>query len=150
MDGMHSILICEDEDVTNAGDVADAEEFCQKNASTDFICRSSGGGAANRRICVPGTCGVGADCAEDADCDAGLECLTTVDGGYCTLGGCMLDEDCPGMDDRCVTVGDENYCYRSCTQQSHCSLCRHDGNSTCSTDVTFVDTTMAGSVCVPG
>jgi hypothetical protein len=152
MTGLHCFLSCEDADTGagGAGGAVDAEEFCQKNAGTDFICRSSGGGVDNRRICVPGACGVGADCTDEADCDAGLECLTTVDGGYCTVRGCTVNTDCPGMDDRCVTVGDENFCYRSCTQESHCTLCRHDSDSTCSTNVTFADGTTTGSVCVPG
>lgn len=32
----------------------DPNVFCQENAHKSFVCRSTGGGAANRRVCVPG------------------------------------------------------------------------------------------------
>ena len=31
----------------------DSDAYCQDNAHPSFICRSTGGGAANRRVCVP-------------------------------------------------------------------------------------------------
>jgi hypothetical protein len=33
--------------------VADETTYCQDHASSDFGCRSTGGGAANRKVCVP-------------------------------------------------------------------------------------------------
>jgi hypothetical protein len=42
-------LSCEAEVV---GD-ADETTFCQDNASDDFLCRSTGGGGENRKVCVP-------------------------------------------------------------------------------------------------
>lgn len=148
-EGMHCFLSCEDEDIAQATDVTDANDFCQKNASADFICRSSGGGATNRKICVPADCGVGARCTDADDCDADLECLTSYDGGYCTARGCTLNADCPG-DSVCVTVGDENFCHRPCATASDCSLCRNsDSVATCRDDVTFAEDGFTGSVCVP-
>ena len=146
---MHCFVSCEAEDVDAATNVADEGEFCQKKASSDFICRSSGGGGANRKICVPGDCGIGADCTDTADCATDLECVSTSSGGYCTTRGCVTSADCGG-ENLCVTVGDENFCYRPCTQASDCSLCRHDSSSTCRDDVTFAETGVTGSVCVPG
>ena len=148
MDGTHCFLSCEDADVQGAGDVADEQEFCQKKASADFICRSSGGGSANRNICAPADCGVGADCDSADDCDPDLECIATSSGGYCTRRGCATNADCGN--DVCVTSGGENFCYRPCTKASDCSRCRADTNATCSADVTFAVDGMTGSVCVPG
>jgi hypothetical protein len=148
MEGMHCFVSCEAEDVEAATDVTDEQDFCQKKASSDFICRSSGGGNMNRKICVPGDCGVGANCTDDNDCDTDLECVTSVHGGYCTMRGCLADTDCG--ENRCVTVGDENYCHRPCTTASDCSLCRDsDSTATCRDDMTLVNPEMPGSVCVP-
>lgn len=36
----------------NIGDV-DETEYCQNNAHVAFICRSTGGGSENRKVCVP-------------------------------------------------------------------------------------------------
>lgn len=46
---MMCFLSCE------AADIGDYEEgaFCQEEAHPDFACRSSGGGSANRKVCVP-------------------------------------------------------------------------------------------------
>jgi hypothetical protein len=142
-------LSCEDADIGTDAGVVDEQEFCQRYANTDFICRSSGGGAANRKICVPGDCGVGADCASDADCN-NLECLTGFLGGYCGQRDCNTNADCPG-NSSCVTASDgNNYCYRNCATASDCSFCRHDGYyAACSADVDFAEAGTAGSVCVP-
>jgi hypothetical protein len=148
LEGMHCFLSCEAADVEAATDVTDENDFCQKKASSDFICRSSGGGATNRKICVPADCGVGANCTDADDCDPGLECVTSVEGGYCTTRGCMVNADCG--DDLCVRVGDETYCHRPCTVASDCSLCRNDDSpATCRDDVTFAEDGTTGSVCVP-
>lgn len=143
-------LSCEDADVDGAGDVADEQEYCQRYASPDFICRSSGGGNQNRKICVPADCGVGADCVSDADCSGDLECLTTFRGGYCGRRDCTTNADCPD-DSLCVTAaGGNNYCYARCAAASDCSLCRRGGSfATCSDDVTFAEDGTEGSVCVP-
>lgn len=49
---MNCFLSCENTDVTNAG-FADANAFCQAKANAAFICRSTGGGSLNRKVCVP-------------------------------------------------------------------------------------------------
>lgn len=58
-------LSCEEEDVNAgtagasaggaAGDdgVDDDTEYCRREAGSAFICRSTGGGAQNRKVCVP-------------------------------------------------------------------------------------------------
>jgi len=151
MVGLHCFVSCESEDVAQATGVSDEQDYCQTKASPDFICRSSGGGATNRKICVPGDCGVGAGCDGPEDCDADLECVTSVDGGYCTLRGCSANADCPGGSLCVGTSSDASYCYRSCTLASDCSFCRgSDTPATCSDDVTFAETGTTGSVCVPG
>src|SRR5690606_27500335 len=59
----YCFLSCEDEDLRAAdgglpdGAVLDADEYCKREAHPDFICRSTGGGAENRRVCVPGGAG---------------------------------------------------------------------------------------------
>ena len=45
-------LSCEAADVTNAG-FTDSTAFCQAKANSTFICRSTGGGSSNRKVCVP-------------------------------------------------------------------------------------------------
>lgn len=54
-------LSCEDEDILAVGSELDPDAFCEQNAGADFICRSTGGGQNNRRVCVPGdnTAGTG-------------------------------------------------------------------------------------------
>jgi hypothetical protein len=49
---MYCFLSCEDAAVSSAG-VADANAYCARYANPDFICRSTGGGSANRKVCVP-------------------------------------------------------------------------------------------------
>ncbi|HTM46133.1 MAG TPA: hypothetical protein VL137_14335, partial [Polyangiaceae bacterium] len=130
---------------------ADDQAFCQRFAGPDFICRSSGGGSMNRKVCVPGTCGVGADCATNVDC-TNLECISAFNGGYCSRKDCVRNADCPA-DSSCVSAADgHNYCYKNCATTSDCSFCRHDGSSaSCSSNVTFADADagISGSVCVP-
>jgi len=36
------------------GSDLEPDAFCEENAGPGFICRSTGGGQANRRVCVPG------------------------------------------------------------------------------------------------
>ncbi len=141
-------LSCEAEDIP---DDRDEQEYCQAEASRDFICRSSGGGSNNRKVCVPGDCGVGAACDSDADCSGDLECAIDARGGYCTVTGCSSSDDCPG-DTRCVRWGDaETYCAAPCQADSDCSFCRGDDlRATCTADTDFVDDDEAPvEVCVP-
>jgi len=49
---MACFLSCESDVVTKAG-FTDDTAFCQKYGSAAFICRSTGGGSNNRKVCVP-------------------------------------------------------------------------------------------------
>lgn len=144
-------LSCEEGDIKDASSgTTDAELFCQQEASRDFRCRSSGGGKENRKVCVPGDCGVGAGCAADGDCSGGLGCNTTFSGGYCGARECTKNADCTG-DARCVKHTDGGlYCLRGCEVASDCSFCRGSTtSSTCSEQVTFAEEGTTGKVCVP-
>ena len=44
-------LSCEEADLP--AEYEDANEYCQEWAHPEFICRSTGGGADNRKVCVP-------------------------------------------------------------------------------------------------
>jgi hypothetical protein len=149
-DGKMCFLTCEDEDIELDPDADDEQAFCQRNVGPDFICRSSGGGSENRKVCVPGDCSVGADCASNDDCSDDLECIGSFAGGYCGKPDCESNDDCPG-DSLCVSAaGGKNYCYRTCGSASDCSFCRHDGFfAACRDDVTFAEDGTSGSVCVP-
>lgn len=117
-------LSCEADDVdADPNNPEDDQEYCQRHANRDFICRSSGGGSQNRKVCVPGDCGVGAACLSDADCTGDLRCLTGLRGGYCSRENCSADADCPNGS-RCVESEGKNYCFRSCERASDCSFCR--------------------------
>ena len=48
----YCFLSCEDADVKAAG-YTDANVYCQKLGNPTFTCRSTGGGANNRKICSP-------------------------------------------------------------------------------------------------
>jgi hypothetical protein len=127
----------------------DDSEYCQQGAGSDFICRSSGGGSENRKVCVPGDCSVGEDCGADEDCEAGLVCVTDYRGGYCAETGCAADADCP-EDSVCVDDGgDENLCMKTCAAASDCSFCRADGvAAVCDEGVSTVDG-VETAVCIP-
>lgn len=141
-------LSCEASDVQAAG-ASDEQTFCQHEASHDFICRSSGGGSANRKVCVPGDCGVGASCADDVDCDADLECIADFDGGHCGRRGCASNAECPGGS-VCIAIEDTHYCVRTCADESDCGFCRPPHvAATCTTDVAFVEDGSAAPVCLP-
>ena len=146
-DDKRCFLSCEPEDVGEE----DEQVFCQLEASADFICRSSGGGGDNRKVCVPGDCGVGAACVDDADCDADLACITELDGGYCGARDCVNDAGCP-QGSLCVTrTSGTNVCLRPCLVESDCSFCRPEADAgTCTGAVTFVEPPPDGfTVCVP-
>ncbi|HYP74731.1 MAG TPA: hypothetical protein VER12_02175 [Polyangiaceae bacterium] len=49
---MKCFLSCEAADVASAG-FTDSTAFCQAKANSAFICRSTGGGSKNRKVCVP-------------------------------------------------------------------------------------------------
>lgn len=142
-------LSCESQDIVGDSGVADEQAFCQRYASPDFICRSSGGGTENRKICVPGDCGVGADCSTDTDCN-GLECIADFRGGYCGRRDCAGNDDCPGNTSCVVAADGHNYCFKNCGTDSDCSFCRHDGVfASCSSELDFADGGASGAVCVP-
>lgn len=48
----YCFLSCEADDL-EAAKLTDADAYCAKYASAEFGCRSTGGGAANRKICAP-------------------------------------------------------------------------------------------------
>jgi hypothetical protein len=145
-------LSCESADlVTASGEKStsvDEQEFCQREASTAFICRSSGGGSENRKVCVPGDCGVGAGCADDTGCDVGQTCAQGFRGGYCTKQGCAANTDCP-KDSVCSTVGSSNICVKQCSTNTDCAFCRSgDTSTTCKADAKDI-TGQVTSACVP-
>lgn len=146
-------LSCEKEDLEAANDwdqvPKDENEYCQLGAGSAFSCRSSGGGSENRKICVPGDCGVGTGCDGDDDCDGELSCVTNgFPGGYCTLRDCATNDDCPG-ENVCGMVEGAAVCLRPCGRDSDCSFCR-DGveKGRCAEDVELASGESA-SVCVP-
>ena len=150
---MMCFLSCEGSDLAAAEDWDDPPEdesdYCQKGAGADFICRSSGGGAANRKVCVPGDCEVGADCVETSDCTGDLTCVTDFKGGYCTQTGCAADSECPTGSVCVDNGGDENICLRTCNAASDCSFCRAAGfHAACESEVATVEGNTE-AVCVP-
>ncbi len=141
-------LSCEREHVQAWTGGGDEMEYCQRLVSPDFVCRSSGGGAQNRKVCVPGTCDVGEACGVDGDCANGLTCILAFRGGYCGRAGCTANADCPNGS-VCVTSGGANYCLKSCTQDSECSACRpYDLRATCAEGAVFVEPGTSGNVCL--
>ncbi|HEY3235846.1 MAG TPA: hypothetical protein VGJ84_14105, partial [Polyangiaceae bacterium] len=154
MAGQRCFLSCEPGDLRPAdGGIGpvDEQEFCQREASPYFICRSTGGGSANRKVCLPGVCGnTGTACVAIADCTAGLDCLLGFNGGYCGKADCVSNADC-AMDARCVRHTDgRNYCFKTCITPTDCTFCRLSSvAASCVATVTFADPTTTGSVCVP-
>jgi hypothetical protein len=49
---MYCFLSCEDAAVA-AMNMTDSNAYCQRYANPDFLCRSTGGGSQNRKVCVP-------------------------------------------------------------------------------------------------
>ncbi len=49
---MYCFLSCEKEDFAGTT-IDDADVYCQSYAGAAFHCRSTGGGSANRKVCVP-------------------------------------------------------------------------------------------------
>lgn len=127
----------------------DADQYCRDNVSPDFGCRSTGGGSQNRKVCFPTNCGVGESCGVDAECAAGLVCLTSFSGGYCGKADCKANADCP-TGSLCVQNGSSSYCARTCAAPADCASCRGaDVAADCRADATFVEAGTTGSVCVP-
>lgn len=146
--GKMCFLSCEPAEVDAAG-APDEQSFCHHEVGPAFICRSSGGGSENRKVCVPGECGLGAACGDDVDCGGDLECLDDFDGGYCGRRDCGSDADCPD-DARCATIDRASICLARCSVDGDCGFCRPDDVAgACSDDVAFVDDGGSGSVCVP-
>ncbi len=106
---MMCFLSCEEEDWSTAGGAGasgqnvDANEFCRDNAHSSFICRSSGGGNQNRKVCVPGGCGdaaltgVYADCVQSSD-----QATCEARGGTWVASGATAEScECPTGQDEC-------------------------------------------------
>jgi hypothetical protein len=147
-EGTMCLLSCEDADIEGDPNAEDGNDFCQRNASWDFVCRSSGGGAENRKVCMPSDCSVGAACGSDEDC-GDLSCVLGASGGYCSQRDCVANDDCPA-DSLCITAGDDSYCAKTCAGASDCSFCRFDGlRLGCSDEVVFAEAGTTGTVCVP-
>jgi len=49
---LYCFLSCEDEDFEGTN-ISDSDVYCQTYAGAAFHCRSTGGGSANRKVCVP-------------------------------------------------------------------------------------------------
>jgi hypothetical protein len=143
---MMCFLSCEEEYV-DGSDYDDEGEYCQRLVSPDFICRSSGGGSNNRKICVPGDCGLGASCGVDDDCSGDFSCLTDLRDGHCGVRDCEGPADCPG-DSACVRRAGITFCARPCVSSADCSFCRYGDDYVCSDDVTFVGAG-SGAHCLP-
>ena len=110
-------LSASDEYIPPAG-ADDATEFCRRWAGIEFVCRSTGGGRDNRKVCVPGGgsctnyaaqddackgCLVDSCCAEAAACDADPACrdLVACRRG-CTTAAC--EDDCDAQHPGGVSV----------------------------------------------
>lgn len=144
---MLCFLSCERETLEESPfEYDDDNAFCQGEVSPQFICRSSGGGSNNRKVCVPGDCDLGAACRDDEDCPGDLKCLSGFDGGYCSQEGCGSDDDCPA-ESSCVVDGARSVCLKHCATDSECTFCRGPG-AHCSDDVEFVGADSGPSVCV--
>jgi hypothetical protein len=140
-------LSCEDADVSASG-LDDDLAYCQREAGRDFTCRSTGGGAENRKVCFPVDCGAGAACAADDECPGDLTCLRDFAGGYCGIRGCNTNGDCPG-NSVCVAGATGNLCMASCARDGDCSLCRGELFATaCEANVDLAEGGTA-SVCRP-
>jgi hypothetical protein len=92
---------------------------------------------------TPGTeadrLGVGAACANNAQCREGQVCLPFKD-GYCGLEDCTADSDCP-HGSACVTHTDgSNYCFLLCVNKPDCNINRPaDGEANCVSSIVFVE-----------
>jgi hypothetical protein len=141
-------LSCEDREVEESGLESD-NVYCQREAGRDFLCRSTGGGAANRKVCLPVDCGVGAACVNDEECPEGQTCLREFFGGYCSARDCQSNDECPG-NSVCVVRAEGNLCLAPCGQDGDCATCRGEIHATaCVADVELADAETRASVCQP-
>lgn len=104
--------------------------ICLANCSTAGTCSREEYGCFEVNgspVCLPETGigsnfpragSVGSACVSDGQCDANLECLTHLDGGYCSS-LCDSDADCPDSS-HCEIVGEQGFCYRDCSDNSQC------------------------------
>lgn len=88
-------LSCEDEQVGSG----DPTEYCQ-SFHPDFICRSTGGGSSNKKVCVPGG-GQLCDTATSCPGDWPYCCLDAADEYRCTSTANALNRTC-----LCAAVAD--------------------------------------------
>ena len=90
----------------------DPTEFCQREAHPDFICRSSGGGSNNRKVCVPGD-----QCRDPGVRDAYRDCVATSNEADCVAtSGEWLGDVC-----RCATGEGECACNRASECLASCA-----------------------------
>ncbi len=75
----YCFLSCEAADIASATDAgasdagSDGNAYCENNASSEFSCRSTGGGSENRKVCLPtGTPSDAGPKDASIDVDAGL------------------------------------------------------------------------------
>lgn len=94
--------------------------------------------------------GVGAACADDADCaEEGQACLDNFKGGYCGVAGCEADADCPAGS-LCAVLDGANYCFLSCENKSECNTHRSvDDEANCSGSVEYVEAEDGPKACIP-
>ena len=100
-------LSCENEDVGSA----DPTEYCQ-SFHPDFICRSTGGGSDNKKVCVPGggqICETAASCPGDwpyccMDLQQEFRC-TNASGVSNRVCMCAAVADCPEVLAHCCDDG---------------------------------------------
>ncbi len=94
--------------------------------------------------------GVGATCAKNEDCPKDANQCLAFKGGYCGLGGCTADGECP-TGSACVAHTDgQKYCFRTCVDKVDCNRRRApEVEANCSSSVTFVDNKKGSKVCVP-
>ncbi|MBW2527949.1 MAG: hypothetical protein JRI23_27460 [Deltaproteobacteria bacterium] len=118
-------LSCEDEDVGSG----DPTEYCE-SFHPDFICRSTGGGSSNKKVCVPG----GGQLCETADgCPGDWPhcCLDAAEEYRCTSANdapnrvclCAETADCPAELGNCCDDGNGGQrCYSAADAASRTCL----------------------------
>jgi len=98
----------------------DAQGACSRQEYGCFevtgspVCLPTDGIGSN----FPAAGSVGSACSGEGQCSNGLECLTHLDGGYCSA-SCSGDSDCP-TSSHCEQFGDQGFCYRDCTDNTQC------------------------------
>lgn len=101
---------------------------------------------ANERL-IGAECAVAADCDDNNDDTAPLDCLTEFSGGYCGDASCIATNDCPDGS-ACVDYEGTNYCFLTCRDKADCNKNRSaDNEANCSSNYPPVDVT--SKVCIP-